>query len=207
MKLKSFCNANSLVKSLPSGTFLWNGIKRSVSTVPGCRRMPIIGSFFHANSTDTVFVAAISKQNKYYHKRSQIMRALRCVILVWYKTITKANSDWLAPQTELCVNTHQDTTFPRHSHSHPLHVYLHILKGLPIKITLRHDLSEWARRSETWIILVNGKWRWESVLIKCVRARVRVRVKFLRWKMFTRRKWMDKMRKVTSSKVSQFLQV
>ena len=176
MKLKSFCNANSLMKSLPSGTFLWNGLERSVSTVPGCRRMPIIGSFFHANSTDTVFVAAISKQNKYYHKRSQIMRALRCVILVWYKTITKANSDWLLPQTELCVNTHQDTTFPRHSHSHPLHVYLHILKALPIKIIIR----------------------------KCTDC-VCARVKFFRWKMFTRRKWMDKTREVTYSKVSQFL--
>lgn len=65
MMLKSFCTENSFVKSLPSGTFLWNGRERSVSTVPGCNRMQIIGSFFRANSTDMVFVTAhMWKENR-----------------------------------------------------------------------------------------------------------------------------------------------
>lgn len=58
MMFNSFCTENSLVKSLPSGTFLWNGRERSVSTVPGCNRIHIAGSFFRPNSTDTVFVTA-----------------------------------------------------------------------------------------------------------------------------------------------------
>ena len=58
MMLKSFWTENFLVNSLPSGMFLWNGLERSVSTVPGCNKMHMIGSFFRANSTDTVFVTA-----------------------------------------------------------------------------------------------------------------------------------------------------
>lgn len=58
MMPSNFWTENSLVKSLPSGTFLWNGLDKSVSTVPGCSRMHIIGSFLRANSTDTVLVTA-----------------------------------------------------------------------------------------------------------------------------------------------------
>ena len=65
MMPKSFWTENSLVNSLPSGTFLWNGLERSVSTVPGCNKMPIIGSFFRANSTDTVFVTASISWKEY----------------------------------------------------------------------------------------------------------------------------------------------
>lgn len=65
MMPKSFWTENSLVNSLPSGTFLWNGLERSVSTVPGCNKMHIIGSFFRANSTDTVFDTASISWKEY----------------------------------------------------------------------------------------------------------------------------------------------
>jgi hypothetical protein len=47
-----------LVKSFSLGIFFWNGLVRSVSTVPGCNRMFIIGSFFLANSNEIVFDTA-----------------------------------------------------------------------------------------------------------------------------------------------------
>ena len=71
MMPKSFWTENSLVNSLPSGTFLWNGLERSVSTVPGCNKMHIIGSFFRANSTDTVFVTARISWYKNYNNTTE----------------------------------------------------------------------------------------------------------------------------------------
>lgn len=59
--LSSFPTENSLVKSLLSGTFLWNGLDRSVSTVPGCSKMQATGSFFLASSTAIVFVTTQSQ--------------------------------------------------------------------------------------------------------------------------------------------------
>lgn len=58
MMLRSFCTENSLVKSLSLAMFFWNAFERSVSTVPGCSKRHIIGSFLRANSTDTFFVTA-----------------------------------------------------------------------------------------------------------------------------------------------------
>lgn len=55
MMFSSFWTENSLLKSLSLGTFLWNGLERSVSTVPGCNKMHTMGSFFLANSNETVF--------------------------------------------------------------------------------------------------------------------------------------------------------
>lgn len=55
MMLSSFWTENSLVKSLSGGTFLWNGLERSVSTVPGCSKMHTTGSFLLANSREAVF--------------------------------------------------------------------------------------------------------------------------------------------------------
>jgi len=55
MMLRSFWTENSLLKILSGGIFLWKGLERSVSTVPGCSKMHVIGSFFLANSTETVF--------------------------------------------------------------------------------------------------------------------------------------------------------
>ena len=62
MMPKSLCTENSLVKSFSFGTFFWNGFERSVSTVPGCNKMHITGSFFRANSTDTHLVTADIKE-------------------------------------------------------------------------------------------------------------------------------------------------
>lgn len=55
MMLNIFSTEYCLVKSLSFGTFFWNGLERSVSTVPGCNNIHMIGSFFLANSTETVF--------------------------------------------------------------------------------------------------------------------------------------------------------
>lgn len=71
--LSSFWTENSLVKSFSGGTFLWNGLERSVSTVPGCSKMHTIGSFFLANSRETVFDTVIIKRERdrkdYYFKQ------------------------------------------------------------------------------------------------------------------------------------------
>lgn len=55
---RSFSTEYSRVKSFPSGTLRWNGLERSVFTVPGWSRMQTMGSFFLPNSTDAVFVTA-----------------------------------------------------------------------------------------------------------------------------------------------------
>lgn len=78
MMLSSFWTENSLVKSLSGGTFLWNGLERSVSTVPGCSKMHTIGSFFLANSRETVFDTVRIKggkhRNKNYHFRQFVVQ-------------------------------------------------------------------------------------------------------------------------------------
>ena len=80
MMLTSFWTENSLVNSLPSETFLWNGLERSVSTVPGCNKMHIIGSFFLANSTDTVFVTANTSWKEY---NSSLEPLFICFCFFW----------------------------------------------------------------------------------------------------------------------------
>ena len=55
---RSFPTEYSRVKSFPSGTLRWNGLERSVFTVPGWSSIQTMGSFFLPNSTDAVFVTA-----------------------------------------------------------------------------------------------------------------------------------------------------
>lgn len=55
---RSFSTEYSRVKSFPSGTLRWNGLERSVFTVPGWSSMQTMGSFFLPNSTDAVFITA-----------------------------------------------------------------------------------------------------------------------------------------------------
>lgn len=75
--LRSFFTENSVVKSLPSGTFLWKGLERAVSTVPGCNKMQMIGSFFRASSTDIVLVTV----NNIEKKRTP--KLMSCIFLGW----------------------------------------------------------------------------------------------------------------------------
>ncbi len=53
---RSLWTEYSEVKSLSLGTLRWNGLDRSVSTVPGWSNMQTTGSFLLANSSETVFV-------------------------------------------------------------------------------------------------------------------------------------------------------